>query len=102
MSHFRARLQSCNRAITRARPARVVSIALFALLAMTVLAATARAQSAPRPEALVKWRQSAFQVIGWNTARIKSSLAGTYDANEVRSAANALAAVASAGLVELF
>ena len=79
---------------------RVVWCAL--LVSMAFVATSASAQGAPRPEALVKWRQSAFQVIGWNTGRIKSALAGRYDAHEVRSAANALAAVASAGLPELF
>src|ERR1043165_1627447 len=60
------------------------------------------AQGAPRPEALIKWRQSAYQVLAWNSGRIRSALTGHYDAREVQSAANALAAVANSGLPGLF
>jgi cytochrome c556 len=62
----------------------------------------AAAQGAPRPEALIKWRQSAYQVIAWNSGRIKASLAGQFDRHEVQGAANALAAVANSGLAGLF
>jgi cytochrome c556 len=60
------------------------------------------AQAAPRPEQLIKWRQSAFQVIAWNTQRLKVALAANGDAREVQAAANTLAAVAASGLPELF
>ena len=59
-------------------------------------------QAAPRPEQLIKWRQSAFQVIAWNTQRLKTALAGNGDAREVQAAANMLAAVAASGLPDLF
>jgi cytochrome c556 len=65
-------------------------------------AAFAVAENAPRPESLIKWRQSAFQVIAWNTARIKGALDGHYDPREVRRAANTLAAVAQSDLPALF
>ena len=39
-------------------------------------AGTALAQQAPKPENLIKWRQSAFQVVAWNSGRIKASLDG--------------------------
>jgi len=91
--HFR------NRGVMRARPRRMAG--WFAgLLAGSAL--LANAQTAPRPEAIIKWRQSAYQVIGWNSGRIKTALAGNYDAREVASAANALAAVAGSGLESLF
>jgi cytochrome c556 len=60
------------------------------------------AQGAPRPEQLIKWRQSAFQVVAWNTQRLKSALAADGDAREIQGAANALAAVAASGLPGLF
>jgi cytochrome c556 len=50
---------------------------------------------------LIKWRQSAFQVIAWNSGRIKAALASG-DAQEVRTAAGALAGVANSGLTALF
>jgi cytochrome c556 len=101
----RARLQFRNRAVTRALPrTRTSFVVACAALVASLFASPAGAQGAPRPEALVKWRQAAFQVIGWNAGRLKNALAphGPYDAVEVRRAADALAALASAGLADLF
>jgi cytochrome c556 len=102
MSNPGTRLQLRNRAVTRALPRTRSFLPMAVALLAVLMPPAARAQSAARPEALVKWRQSAFQVIAWNTGRIKNALAGDYDAREVRNAANALAAVASAGLADLF
>lgn len=81
-----------------------VSTLLAATVAVSALAASvaAVAQQAPKPEQLVKWRQSAYQVIGWNTGRIKANLDGTYNKEEVVKAANTIAAVANSGLGALF
>ncbi len=73
------------------------------LLAAVGIACTATlAQQAAKPEQLIKWRQSAFQVIGWNSGRIKASLDGTYNKEDVVKAAHTLAAVANSGLGSLF
>ena len=72
-------------------------LAVVALLSVSVCA-----ENAQRPESLIKWRQSAYQVIAWNSGRIKAALAGSYPRQEVQSAANALAAVANSGLATLF
>ncbi len=74
------------------------------VLALAALAATATAiaQQAPKPEQLIKWRQSAYQVVGWNTGRIKANVEGTYNKDEVIKAANAIAAIANSGLGALF
>ena len=79
------------------------STALF-LAATVALAATgsALAQQAPKPESLVKWRQSAFQVVAWNSGRIKSSLDGGYNKDQVLRSANVIAAIANSGLGSLF
>ena len=101
MSKVETRFNSCNRAVVRTLPRALLAkllVASGALLAGTA----AQAQSAPRPEALIKWRQSAFQVIAWNSGRIKSALSGAYDSHEVQSAANAIASLANAGLASLF
>ena len=63
---------------------------------------TAWSQQAPRPEQLIKWRQSAYQTIGWNVGRIKASVDGTYNKDEVVKAANTIAALANSGLGSLF
>ena len=70
--------------------------------AIAALSATAIAQQAPKPEQLIKWRQSAYQVVNWNTGRIKASVDGTYNKDEVLKAATTLAAVANSGLSALF
>jgi cytochrome c556 len=94
MSKVEARFYFRNRAITRwILPA--LAVATFAR------APLAQAQTAPRPETVIKWRQSAFQVIAWNAGRIKSALAAN-DINETRTAATALAALAGSGLAALF
>lgn len=73
-------------------------------IAVTAFAASAAAwsQQAPKPEQLIKWRQSAYQTIAWNTGRIKSSLDGTYNKEEVVKAASTLAVLANSGLAALF
>ena len=67
-----------------------------------VVAGSAVAQQAPKPEALIKWRQSAFQVVAWNSGRIKASLDGGYNQDQVLRSANVIAAIASSGLSSLF
>ncbi|MBW8757655.1 MAG: cytochrome c [Burkholderiales bacterium] len=80
---------------------RTSSRLLVAALALAS-AASALAQQAPKPENLIKWRQSAFQVIAWNSGRIKASLDGGYDKDQVLRSANAIAAIANSGLGSLF
>ncbi|MGZ3240226.1 MAG: c-type cytochrome [Burkholderiaceae bacterium] len=73
-------------------------------VAIVILATSAgvAAQQATKPETLIKWRQSVFQVIGWNTGRIKTSLEGQYNRDEVSKAANAIAAIANSNFGVLF
>jgi len=78
-------------------------IGTAALAAATLTAsAPALAQQGPKPENLIKWRQSAFQVVAWNTGRIKTSLDGSYNKEEVQRAATSIAAIANGGLAALF
>ncbi|WP_457351572.1 c-type cytochrome [Roseateles sp. P5_D6] len=72
------------------------------IITAALLANTAQAQQAPKPEQLIKWRQSAYQVIGWNTGRVKANVDGTYNKDDVIRAANTIAAVANGGLPSLF
>jgi cytochrome c556 len=77
---------------------------LAAGLAVGVLAtsATVWAQQAPKPEQLIKWRQSAFQVIAWNSGRIRANVEGAYNKDDVVKSANTIAAIANGGLGSLF
>ncbi len=78
--------------------------AILAALAVTTLGLSlaTQAQQAPKPEQVIKWRQSAFQVIGWNVGRIKANVEGQYNKEEVVKAANSIAAIANGGLGLLF
>jgi cytochrome c556 len=80
---------------------RILTIAATTLTIATA-SLTAVAQQAPKPEQLIKWRQSAYQVVAWNTGRIKASLDGPYNKDEVAKAANTIAAIANTGLGALF
>lgn len=73
--------------------------ALVGLLIASSLQALA---APPKPEKLIQWRQSAYRVIEWNVARIKNSLEGQYNKDEVAKAANTIAVLASSGLGSLF
>ena len=75
-----------------------------ALVAVGALAAStaALAQQAPKPEQLIKWRQSAYQVLAWNTGRVKANVDGQYNKDDVVKAANAIAAIANSGLGALY
>ena len=77
-------------------------ILLATTLALSTAGAALAQQQAPKPEQLIKWRQSAFQVVAWNSGRIKSSLDGGYNKDQVLRSANLIAAIANSGLGSLF
>jgi cytochrome c556 len=75
------------------------------LLLLSIAAASAAVlaqQAPPKPETAIKWRQSAFQVVAWNYARVKASVEGQYQKEDVIKAANTIAAIANSGLGSLF
>lgn len=78
---------------------------ISSLLATLLLSCSAGAfaQQAPaKPEQQIKWRQSVYQVLGWNSGRIKANVDGQYNKDEVVRAANAIAALANSGIGSLF
>jgi len=77
-----------------------VAVALAA--GALAVAASAIAQQAPKPEKLITWRQSAFQVVGWSFGRVKANVEGQYNKDEVVKAANVIAAVSNSSLSTLF
>lgn len=74
------------------------------LLAVLLVSATsaALAQQAPKPEQVIKWRQSVYQTLAWYNGRIKANVEGTYNKEDVVRAANGIAAIANSGLGALF
>lgn len=73
-------------------------------LAVTLAAVsgTLLAQSIGKPEDQVRWRQSAYQTMAWNTGRIKANLESNYNKDQVVQAANVIQALANSGMGALY
>lgn len=77
-----------------------MKIQLAIALALGAVTATV---AAGEVEDQIRFRQSAYSFLGWNTAKIKSQASDhpeTYNKDEVIAAANAIAGVANAGVFE--
>jgi len=75
------------------------------LLLTLILAATASAAFAGPIEDQIRFRQSAYSFIGWNSGKIKKQVVDqpdTYNKEQVIAAANAIAAAANSGLGALY
>jgi len=94
---FQTNLKEC-RMNKRLKRVAASAAAIGALAA----AASAVAQQGPKPEQLIKWRQSAYQLLAWNTGRIKANVDGQYNKEDVVKAANTIAAIANSGLGALY
>lgn len=77
-------------------------LAIITLATTLSITSLAWGQAAPKPENQIKWRQSSYQVLAWNAGRIKASVDGTYNKDDVIRAANAIAGVANSNLLALF
>lgn len=82
-------------------PVKRLALPVLALSSL-VFCGLGLAQQAPKPETLIKVRQSTFQVVAWNNGRIKANLDGSYNKEDVIKAANTIAALANANLASLF
>ncbi len=71
----------------------------FALIAVS-LAGSAAAQL--KPEDAIKFRQSGYAFMAWNMGRIKASVEGQFNKDEVIKAANAIQAIANSGMGALY
>ena len=71
-------------------------------VALSVTASAFAQQAAPKPETVIKWRQSVYQVLAWNSSRIKANVDGQFNREEVVRAANSTAAIANSGLGALY
>lgn len=73
----------------------------FAVLAAT-LATSAFAQNY-KVEDAIKWRQSAYQILYWNTERLDQNLkSGQFSKDDAIKAANTIAAIANSGMGQLY
>lgn len=69
-------------------------------LAALALATTASAQV--KPEDQIKYRKAGYSYMSWNMGKIKGSLDGTYNKDQVVAAANAIAGIANSGMGALY
>jgi len=70
-----------------------------------ILATTATAALAGPIEEQIRFRQSAYSFLAWNTGKIKKQVVDhpeTFNKEYVAAAANAIAAIANSGLGELY
>jgi len=72
------------------------------LVALMTVAVAGSAAAQVKPEDAIKWRQSGYGFMGWNMARIKANVEGTYNKEEVIKAANAIQAIANSGMGALY
>ena len=77
-------------------------IIIATILGVTALSLTTSVSAQVKPEDQIKFRKAAYSFASWNMGKIKANLEGTYDAAQVKAAANAIAAVAGSGLGALF
>lgn len=73
-------------------------------LALAVLAAAIAggAVAQVKPEDAIKFRQSGYGFMAWNMQRIKASVEGQYNKDEVLKAATAIQAIANSGMGALY
>ncbi len=72
------------------------------ILALVAVAFAGAAVAQEKTVDAIKWRQSAYGFMGWNMARIKANVEGTYNKEEVIKAANSIQAVANSGMGVLY
>jgi len=74
-------------------------IIALGILALSI-AGTASAQV--KPEDQIRYRQAGYSFMSWNMGKIKGSLEGQYNDQQVQAAANAIAAIAGSGMSVLY
>jgi cytochrome c556 len=73
-----------------------------AVLGIAALAFAGNVYAQVTPEDQIKFRKAAYSFAAWNSGKIKANLDGTFNAAQVRAAANAIAAVANSGMGALY
>lgn len=73
---------------------------IVAALVLAGFAASASAQM--KPEDAIKFRQSTYGFMAWNMGKIKASVEGSYNKDEVAKAAHAIAVAANSGMGALY
>lgn len=66
------------------------------------VAGGALANSGLKPEEMIKFRKASYNFMAWNMGKIKASLDGNFNKDEVAKAAAAVATVANSGMGALY
>lgn len=74
---------------------------MLAALSLSV-AGGALANGALKPEEMIKYRKATYNFMAWNMGKIKASLDGTFNKDDVANAAGAIAAAANSGMGALY
>lgn len=77
-------------------------ITIAAMIGCCSLFLSASVSAQVKPEDQIKYRKAAYSFASWNMGKIKANVEGTYDAAQVKAAANAIDAAANSGLGALF
>ena len=72
------------------------------ILALLGIALAGSAAAQMKPEDAIKFRQSAYTNMAWSMQRIKASVEGTYNKDEVIKAANVIQSLANSGMGSLY
>ena len=72
------------------------------LIAIAIALASTASFAQTKPEDAIKFRQSGYAFMAWNMARIKASVEGNFNKEEVIKAANAIQAIANSGMGALY
>ena len=76
---------------------KIIAAAILVGFAGSVLA-----QQSLKPEEMIKTRKAGYSFMSWNMGKIKASLDGTFNKEQVAASANAVAAIANSGMGALF
>jgi len=79
---------------------KIITLALA--ISTVAMASTVSAQVIGKAEDQIRWRQSAYQTMGWSMGRIKANIDGTFNKDQVVQAANVIQAISASGMGALF
>ncbi len=79
---------------------RTIALALAAAFGLGLSGATLASDL--KPEDAIKFRKAGYNFMSWNMGKIKASVEGTFNRDEVVRSAQAIAAVANSGMGALY
>ncbi|MBB1089700.1 cytochrome c [Rhodopseudomonas palustris] len=80
---------------------KMIQFTIAGLLGLGIVTA-AVAADITRPEEQILTRQAGYKFMAWNMGKIKANLAGDYNQQQVKAAANTIAAIANSGMGALY